>query len=123
MDFSDFASVLWLMLVIVILLIVISLPLYLTARWLDEDKGFIWAFVTTILLIVSFVVFLALIPVPVLDLIMAVIVNLAIIKVSYDTYWGKTLIMWIMTVVIAVVMLIIIEFILGLGLLALPFQI
>lgn len=116
MDFSDLASILWLILVIVILLILVSLPLYLTARWLDEDKGFLRALGTTVLLILSFVLFLALIPIPILNLVIAIIINLLIIKYSYDTEWGKAFAMWIVAIVVAVLILFLIEFLLGLGL-------
>jgi hypothetical protein len=116
-DFNDILSIVWLILIFVIMMIVVSLPLYLTARWLDEDKGFLWALGVTVLLLIAFVLCLALIPVAILNLLVAVFACLLVIKVSYDTYWGKTLAMAIVAVVIAVVMFFIIGFILGLGLL------
>ncbi|MFQ5885422.1 MAG: hypothetical protein ACE5IO_10030 [Thermoplasmata archaeon] len=119
MDLSSLTSILWLMLVIIILLILVSLPLYLTARWLDEDRGFLRALGTTVLLILSFVLFLALVPIPILDLIIAIVINLMIIKYSYDTEWGKAFAMWIVAIVVAVLILFLIEFLLGLGLLVL----
>jgi hypothetical protein len=79
----------------------IALPLYLTARFLDEDKGLLAALGTTILLIITFLVCTAL--VPCLGLVLAVIVNLLLIKVIYDTTWGKALVMWIVAIIMAVV--------------------
>ncbi|UCD92631.1 MAG: hypothetical protein JSV43_01530 [Methanobacteriota archaeon] len=119
MDLTSLASILWLILVIVILLIVVSLPLYITARWLDEDRGFLRALGTTLLLIISFVLFLLIIPYAIINLIIAIIINLLIIKYAYDTDWGKAFAMWIVAIVVAVLILILIEFLLGLGLLVL----
>lgn len=120
MDLNTIYGILVLILIIILLLIFISLPLYLTARWLDEEEGFLRAVGTTILLIMSFLFCLFLIPYPIVDLIIAIIINLVIIKYAYNTEWGKAFAMWIITVLVAVIMLLILEFVLNLGLLVFP---
>jgi len=119
MDLNTIGNILLLILVIILLLIFISLPLYLTARWLGEEEGFLRAVGTTILLIMSFLFCLILIPYPIVGLIIAIIINLVIIKYAYDTTWGKAFAMWIITILIAILLLLLVEFVWGLGLLAL----
>jgi hypothetical protein len=119
MDLNDVGAIVLLILVIILLLIFISLPLFLTARWLDEDEGFGRALGTTILLIASFLLCLIFIPIAIVNLIIAIIVNLVIIKYAYDCEWGKAFAMWIITIIVAVLLLILVEVLLGLGLLAL----
>lgn len=106
MDIStiDIAVIL---LVIILMLIFIALPLYLTARILDEDEGFLKALLTTILLIISFSICVYFLPIC-LGFLIAIIVNLLIIKSVYETSWGKALVMWIVTIVMAVVIIIVI---------------
>ena len=108
-----------LIILIILLLIFIALPLYLTARVLDEDKGLLTALGTTILLIIAFFGCLLLIPWPLLGLIIAIIVNLLFIKVIYDTTWGKAFVMWIIAIIMAVVITVIVSVLAGLSLLAL----
>ncbi len=97
-----------LVLLIILLLVFIALPLYLTARFLDEDKGLLIAFGTTILLVITFLGCIALRPC--LGLLLAIIVNLLIIKVIYGTSWGKALVMWIVTIIMAVVITVLVVF-------------
>jgi hypothetical protein len=118
MDWTDIMSIVWLIVIIILLLIFISLPLYLTARWLDEDEGFGRAVGTTILMVASLVLCLLFIPIAILNLVIAVIINLVIVKYSYDTDWGKAFAMWIVTVIVAVILLLIIAFVLGFALLS-----
>jgi hypothetical protein len=98
------------LLIIVLMLIFIALPLYLTARVLDEDEGFVKALLTTILLIVSFSVCVYFLNIC-LGFLIAVLVNLFIIKSVYETSWGKALVMWIVTIVMAIVIMIVIALI------------
>jgi hypothetical protein len=97
---------------IIILIICVALPLYLTARLLDEDEGILKAFGTTFLLILSFILlsFLGLI-----GLILAIFANLLIIKWVYETSWGKSLAMWIVTIIMAIVITVIVLTIAGVG--------
>jgi len=119
-DLDYIAFIVMLILIFILLLIFISLPLFLTARWLDEDKGFPRALGTTILLIASFMLCLMFIPPTYLiNLIIAIIINLVIIKYVYDTEWGKAFAMWIVTIVVAVLILILIGFLFGASLLVL----
>ncbi len=97
-----------LVLLIILLLIFVALPLYLTARFLDEDKGLLASLGTTILLIITFLICTALDAC--LGLVLAVIVNLLIIKVIYDTTWGKALVMWIVAIIMAVVITVLVVF-------------
>jgi hypothetical protein len=109
MDFYDVTVIIFLILVIILMLIFISLPLFLTARWLGEEEGFLRALGVTILLIASFLLCLIFIPnYYFIDLIVAILINLVIIKYAYDTEWGKAFAMWIITIVIAIIILIII---------------
>ena len=96
-----------LLLVIILMLIFIALPLYITARILDEDEGFPKALLTTILLLVSFSVCVYFLPIC-LGFLIAIIVNLLIIKAVYETSWGKALVMWIVSIVMAVVIIIVV---------------
>jgi hypothetical protein len=105
-----------LILLIILLLIFIALPLYFTARLLDEDEGLGKALGATILLIISFVVCLIVIPWALVGLIVAIIINLFIIKATYETDWGKAFVMWIVTIFMALLIFIIIPLVLGIGL-------
>jgi hypothetical protein len=97
---------------IIILLICIALPLYFTARLLDEDEGLPKALGTTFLLILAFVL---LSPLGLIGLIIAIIVNLLILKWVYETSWGKSLAMLIVTIIMAVVITIVVLVIAGIG--------
>lgn len=104
-------------LLIVLLLIFIALPLYLTARILDEDEGFPKALLTTILLIVTFSLFVYFLPVC-LGFLIAILVNLFIIKSVYETSWGKALVMWIVTLIVAIVITVVVIVVADLSILA-----
>lgn len=109
-------------LLIILLFIFIALPLYVTARMLDEDKGLLVAFGTTILLLISFSICTSVFTYLGFCLIgfaIAVIVNLLIIKLVYDVEWGEAFIMWIVTIIMAVVITVIVVFLVGLSILAL----
>lgn len=105
-----------LILLIILLLIFIALPLYITARLLDEDEGLGKALGVTILLIISFVICLVVIPWSLVGLIVAIIVNLFIIKAVYETDWGKAFVMWIVTIIMALLIFVVIPLLVGLGL-------
>ncbi|UCE37273.1 MAG: hypothetical protein JSW00_17650 [Thermoplasmata archaeon] len=107
-----------LILLIILLLIFIALPLYITARILDEDEGLLKALGTTILLIITFFGCLILIPIPIVGLIVAIIVNLLVIKVVYETDWGKAFVMWIVAIVMVFVIVFIVAVLVGLSILA-----
>lgn len=108
--------IIWILLVI-LLLIFIALPLYLTAKLVDEDEGLLKALATTIILVITFLGCLWIIPIPWLNLIIAIFINLLVIKVFYDTDWSRALVMWIVTIIMAVVILIVVGVIFGLSLL------
>ena len=97
-----------LILLIILLFIFIALPLYLTARLLDEDKGLLTALGTTILLIITFIGCTAL--APCLGLLLAIFLNLLIIKGMYGTSWGKAFVMWIITIIVAVLITVLVVF-------------
>ena len=110
-----------LIVLIILLFIFISLPLYFTARMLDEDEGLLTSFGTTILLLITFsacVSFFAWLGICIVGLIIAIVVNLLIIKVIYDTFWDKALVMWIITIIMAVVISVIFMFLVGISILA-----
>ncbi|UCE73785.1 MAG: hypothetical protein JSV56_12280 [Methanomassiliicoccales archaeon] len=109
-------AILIIVLLIILLLIFIALPLYLTARFLDEDEGLPKALGTTILLIISFAILSSL---GWIGFIIAIIVNLFIIKAVYETSWGKALVMWIVTIIMAVVIAVIVIVLVGLSIWAL----
>ena len=102
MDLEIFGSVIWLLLLIVFMIIFIALPLWITTRLMDEDEGILRAFGTTVLLVITFMVCLIFIPINILDLLVAIVVNLFIIKAVYDTDWGKAFIMWVITIIVTV---------------------
>jgi len=109
-------------LLIILLFIFIALPLYVTARMLDEDKGLLVALGTTILLLISFSVCTSVftyLGFCLIGLVIAVLVNLLIIKMIYDTEWGKAFVMWIVAIIMAVVITVIVIFLVGLSILAL----
>ena len=108
-----------LFLLIMLLLMFIGLPLYLTARFLDEDEGMGPAIGTTILMVLTYVGILWFIPFPPFNLLLAIIINLLLIKGTYDTSWGKALAMWVITIIMAVVILILMAILFGLSLLVL----
>lgn len=112
-------GILVIILLFILLCVFIALPLYVTARILDEDKGLLRAFGTTNLLVITFLGCLLLIPWPIIGLIIAVIVNLLIIKVLYDTDWGTALVMWIIAIIMAIVITVIVALLVGLSILAL----
>ncbi len=108
-----------LILLIILLIVFTALPLYITARILDEDKGLLTAFGTTVLLIITFFGCLALIPFKLIGLIIAIIVNLLFVKVIYDTSWGKAFVIWIIAIIMAIVIAVVVFLIAGIGILAL----
>lgn len=110
-----------LIVLIILLFIFISLPLYLTARFLDEDEGLLTAFGTTILLLITFsacVSVFAWLGICIVGLIIAIVVNLLIIKVIYDTFWDKALLMWVITIIMALVISVIFLFLVGISIFA-----
>lgn len=114
-----------LIILIILLFVFISLPLYFTGIVLDEDEGLLTAFGTTILLLISFSVclsFFSWLGIGIVGLIIAIVVNLLIIKVIYDTFWDKAFIMWIVTIIMVVVITVVFGFLVSVsiwGLLAL----
>jgi len=114
-----------LIILIILLFVFISLPLYFTTIVLDEDEGLLTAFGTTILLLISFSVctsFFAWLGIGIVGLIIAIVVNLLIIKIIYDTFWDKAFIMWIVTIIMVVVITVVFGFLVSVsiwGLLAL----
>ena len=108
-----------LVLLIILLLIFVALPLYVTARVLDEDRGILAALGTTILLIITFIGCLILVPFPIIGLLVAILVNLLIIKVIYDTTWGKAFVMWIVAIIMAIIIIILVAMIADLSIFAL----
>ncbi|MEE9150940.1 MAG: hypothetical protein V3U20_03805 [Thermoplasmata archaeon] len=112
-------DILVLVLLIILLLIFIALPLYFTARILDEDEGLLVALGTTILLLISFsacITVLGWVGLCLVGLIVAIAVNLLIIKLIYDTDWGKAFIMWIVAIIMSVIITVIMMFLVGLSL-------
>ncbi len=99
-------DILVLVILIILLFVFISLPLYFTARILAEDEGLLVAFGTTILLLISFSACTAVFAwfgLCLVGLVIAIIVNLFIIKLIYDTDWGQAFVMWIITIIMVVV--------------------
>ncbi len=113
----DFWTIVIYIILLILLLIFIALPLNLTARLFDEEESLLKALGTTILLIITFFVCLIFIQVQILNFLIAIFLNLLIIKVTYDTSWGKALVMWIVTIIIAVVILVVVGLLTGYGLL------
>ena len=101
---------------IILLLIFIALPLNLAARMLNEDDELIKALGTTILLIIILLGCLELLPGPLVGLLVAFILHLALIKLIYDTTWGTAVVMWIVAIVMAIVISIIITVVFGVAL-------
>jgi hypothetical protein len=115
-------DILVLALLIILLLIFIALPLYFTARLLDEDKGLLVALGTTILLVITFSICTSVftwLGFCLIGFIIAVIVNLLIIKVIYDTEWGQAFVMWIVTIIMAIVITVVVFVIADLSIIAL----
>ena len=50
------------------------------------------------------------IPIPILNLFIAIIAELLIIKVFYDTSWGKAIFMWIISVIVLLVIVFVLLF-------------
>jgi hypothetical protein len=105
-------------LLIILLLIFVALPLYITARVLDEDRGILAALGTTILLIITFFGCLILVPFPFIGLLVAILVNLLLIKVIYDTTWGKAFVIWLVAIIMAIIIIILVAIIAGLSIMA-----
>lgn len=106
-------GIIMLIILIILLFVFISLPLYFTTIVLDEDEGLLTAFGTTILLLISFSVclsFFSWLGIGIVGFLIAIGVNLLIIKVIYDTFWDKAFIMWIVTIIMIVVITIIFGF-------------
>lgn len=108
-------------LVIILLLVFIALPLYFTAKLLEEDEGFLKALGTTILLIITFSVCISAftyLGLCIIGLIIAIIVNLLIIKVVYETDWGEAFVMWIVTIVMSfIITFVVVGLLVGVGVL------
>jgi hypothetical protein len=105
-------GVLLFILIIVLLIVFIALPLYLTAKILDEDEGILKAFGTSILLVMAFVLTSGF---GLIGFFIAVVVNLFIIKQVYETFWDRAVAMWIITIIIAIVIVTVILSIADLG--------
>ena len=105
-------GILLFILIIVLLIIFIALPLYLTAKILDEDEGILKAFGTSILLVMAFVLTSGF---GLIGFFIAVVVNLFIIKQVYETFWDRAVAMWIITIIIAIVIVSVILSIANLG--------
>jgi hypothetical protein len=105
-------GVLLFILIIALLIIFIALPLYLTAKILDEDEGILKAFGTSILLVMAFVLTSGF---GLIGFFIAVVVNLFIIKQVYETFWDRAVAMWIITIIIAIVIVTVILSIANLG--------
>lgn len=104
-------DILVLVLLIILLLVFIALPLYFTARILDEDKGLLVALGTTILLLISFSICTSVftwLGFCLIGFVIAVVVNLLIIKVIYEVEWGQAFVMWIVTIIMAIVITVIV---------------
>jgi hypothetical protein len=115
-------DILILALLIILLLIFIALPLYFTARLLDEDKGLLVALGTTILLLITFSICMSVftwLGFCLIGFVVAIIVNLLIIKVIYETEWGQAFVMWIVTIIMAIVITVVVLVIAGLSIIAL----
>jgi hypothetical protein len=56
------------------------------------------------------------IPWALVGLIVAIIINLFIIKATYETDWGKAFVMWIVTIIMALLIFVLIPILLGVGL-------
>jgi len=104
-----------LMLLLIILIVLVlaaifhAISLWLAAKVVGEDKGFKVAFATSIAgMIVGGLCML--IPIPILNLLIAIVAQLFIIKAFYDTSWGNAAFMWIISVIIQVVVVFIILF-------------
>ena len=101
---------------IVLLLIFITLPLNLAARMLYEDDELSKAFGTTVLLVIIYIGCLAVIPSPLLGILIAFIISLVLIKEIYDTTWSSAVLMWLVAIIMAIVITIIVRAIFGLEL-------
>jgi hypothetical protein len=98
------------------MLIFIALPLNLTARLLDEDDSWFTALGTTLLLIVTFFGCMYIIPWGIINLIVAIFVNLLIIKVIYDIFWDEAFVMWIVAIIMFfVILFVIVGIFMGIG--------
>ena len=108
-------------LLIILLLIFIALPLFFTAKLLDEDEGLLKALGTTILLLITFSACIAgftYLGLCIIGGIVAIIVNLLIIKVVYETDWGKAFVMWIVAIIMAIVItFVVVGLLVGVGVL------
>jgi hypothetical protein len=105
-------GVLLFILIIVLLIVFIALPLYLTAKILDEDEGILKAFGTSVLLVMAFVLTSGF---GLIGFFIAVVVNLFIIKQVYETFWDRAVAMWIITIIIAIVIVSVILSVANLG--------
>ena len=105
-------GILLFLLIIVLLVVFIALPLYLTAKILDEDEGIFKAFGTSILLVMAFVLTSGF---GLIGFFIAIVVNLFIIKQVYETFWDRAVAMWIITIIIAIVIVSVILSIADLG--------
>lgn len=105
-------GILLFLLIVILLVVFIALPLYLTARLLDEDEGILKAFGTSILLVLAFVLTSGF---GLIGFFIAVVVNLLIIKTVYETFWDRAIAMWIITIIIAIVIVSVILAIANLG--------
>lgn len=105
-------GILLFILIVILLVVFIALPLYITARLLDEDEGILKAFGTSVLLVLAFVLTSGF---GLIGFFIAVVVNLLIIKTVYETFWDRAIAMWIITIIIAIVIVSVILAIANLG--------
>jgi hypothetical protein len=105
-------GILLFLLIVVLLIVFIALPLYLTARLLDEDEGILKAFGASILCVLAFVLTSGF---GLIGFFIAVVVNLFIIKQVYETFWDRAVAMWIITIIIAIVIVSVILAVANLG--------
>jgi hypothetical protein len=105
-------GILLFILIILLLIVFIALPLYLTAKILDEDEGILKAFGTSFLCVMAFVLTSGF---GLIGFFVAVVVNLFIIKQVYETFWDRAVAMWIITIIIAIVIVSVILTIANLG--------
>jgi len=86
-----------------------AIALWLAAKMVEEDKGFKHAFATSIVTIIVGTLCMF-IPIPILNLLIAIIAELLIIKVFYDTSWGKAIFIWIISVIVLLVIVFVLLF-------------
>jgi hypothetical protein len=89
---------------------------------MDEDKGLLVAFGTTLLLLITFSLCIGVFlffGLCIVGFVIAVLVNLLIIKTIYDVDWGQAFVIWIVAIIMAVVITVLVIVIAGVSLVAL----